>query len=288
MRKAWLIIGLFLLVSCTPNEADFKSKVPVTEVGITQTSNPQPEPVPAPIVPSAPQPEKEQAPKVVPPSIPQPVPPSVPEQVPQPASQPITQPVSPPEIPSQINLNVPFFPQAPDGDWGLPWQEACEEASSTLAVYYATGKPITKDQFKTEILGLVDWENKTFSDYKHTSVNQTAQMIQAYFGFSDFEIVDNPTVNQMKAALAKGSVIVAPFSGKDLKNPFYSNGGPMYHMMVIRGYDSQNFITNDVGTKRGENFIYSYGRIMETIHDWNATDIHLGAKKIIVVNRVSK
>jgi hypothetical protein len=191
------------------------------------------------------------------------------------------------DLPSEINLPVPFFSQAPDANWGIPWQEACEEAASTLAVYYATGKPLSIEQFRADILGLVEWEKKAFGTYVDTTVDQTAQMIRGYFGFSDFEIVDNPTVDQMKRFLANGSVIVAPFSGKDLNNPFYSNGGPIYHMMVIRGYDPQNFITNDVGTKRGENFIYSYALLMETMHDWNTTDIHLGAKRVIVFSPVS-
>lgn len=239
-----LIIGALFLVSCAPNEADFKSTVPISNSPIEKAAQPLSD---SPLLPTRPR-------------------------------------LAPP---SEINLAVPFYPQAPDGNWDAPWQEACEEASSVLAVYYATGKPLTKDQFRAEILALVDWENKTFGSYEHATVDQTARMMREALGFSDFEIVDNPTVNQMKGVLAKGSVIVAPFSGKDLKNPFYSNDGPLYHMMVIRGFDSQNFITNDVGTKRGENFIYPISRIMETMHDWNATDIHLGAKRVIVVHPIS-
>jgi hypothetical protein len=233
MKRFWLIIGLFVLSSCSPNEADFKSRVPISDRPIENE-------IPAPSGP-----------------------PSGP--------------------PSEINLEVPFYSQAPDANWDAPWQEACEEAASTLAVYYATGKPLTKEQFKSEVLRLVEWENKTYGDYEHTTIDQTARMIREVLGFSDFEVLENPTVEQMKAALAKGSVIVAPFSGKDLKNPFYSNGGPLYHMMVIRGYDSKNFITNDVGTKRGENFIYPFARIIETMHDWHDSDIRLGEKKIIVL-----
>jgi hypothetical protein len=54
-------------------------------------------------------------------------------------------------------------------------------------------------------------------------------------------------------------------------------------MMVIRGYDEKHFITNDVGTKRGQNFIYPYNVIMSAMHEWHDGDMNLGAKKVIVM-----
>src|SRR5690606_17648726 len=45
-------------------------------------------------------------------------------------------------LPNQVNLDVPFYSQAPEGDWSLPWQEACEESSLLLAHAYATGQGI--------------------------------------------------------------------------------------------------------------------------------------------------
>ena len=39
-------------------------------------------------------------------------------------------------------------------------------------------------------------------------------------------------------------------------------------MLVIRGFDGKNFITNDPGTKRGKNFKYPYARLMDALHDW--------------------
>lgn len=185
----------------------------------------------------------------------------------------------------EINWNVPFFPQAPDADWSLPWQEACEEAASILAYYYASGKTLTKDQFKQEIQNLVEWQNKNFGDYKHTDITETAKMIRGYFKFTDLKVVESPTIDQMKQSLSKGQIIIAPFAGRQLKNPFYSGEGPLYHMMVIKGYDQKHFITNDVGTKRGRNFIYPYQTIMSAMHEWHNKDINLGAKKIIVFKR---
>jgi hypothetical protein len=188
-------------------------------------------------------------------------------------------------LPTQINLDVPFFPQAPDADWGMPWQEACEEASIILAADFMQGKELTKDSFRAEILSLVDWENENFGDYRHITIEQTATMLEKYFGFTDYSILHDPSAEDFKRALADGAIIVAPFAGKLLGNPFYSGDGPNYHMMVIKGYDGKNFITNDVGTRRGHNFIFKYDRLMSSLHDWNSGDIKKGAKNAILLRR---
>jgi hypothetical protein len=39
-------------------------------------------------------------------------------------------------VPATFNLDIPFYAQAPDGNWELPWKEACEEASIILAHYF--------------------------------------------------------------------------------------------------------------------------------------------------------
>lgn len=258
MRRLLPFIFIFLLTGCTPNEQSFKSNVPATHRGS----------IVAPIVDDL---------KTTTGATKR-------SHVARERQGRSEEPLSEPQ--PEINLDVPFFPQAPDADWGMPWQEACEEAASTLAYYYASEKPLTKEKFKEEIQGLVEWENKNFGDYKHTNIAQTAEMIKGHFGFADFEIIADPTIDQLKQKLSEGHVIIAPFAGRQLGNPFYSNGGPLYHMMVIRGYDKTHFITNDVGTKRGENFIYPYSVIMPAMHEWHDENINLGAKKVIVLKPV--
>jgi len=191
------------------------------------------------------------------------------------------------ELQKEINLDVPFFPQAPDGNWSQPWQDSCEEAASLLAYYYTTGQTPTKEEFKKDILYLVDWQNENFGSYKDTDAEQTAKMIESNFEFKiknlKLKIIENPSVEVMKWELSQGHPIIAPFAGRQLHNPFYSNEGPYYHMMVIKGYDETNFITNDVGTRRGKDYKYPYETIMSAMHEWNASDINLGAKKVIVI-----
>jgi hypothetical protein len=54
-------------------------------------------------------------------------------------------------------------------------------------------------------------------------------------------------------------------------------------MLTIKGYDSQNFITNDVGTRKGNSYVYKKEVIMKNIHDWNEKDIYLGGKRALVL-----
>jgi uncharacterized protein YvpB len=190
-------------------------------------------------------------------------------------------------LPEEINLAIPFFAQAPEGDRSLPWKEACEEASLALAAYYLNGKKLTLAQFKEDVMGMVTLENELFGDYIDTSVEQTAEVFEKFYGIGTTKIIDNPTIEQIKAELVQGHPIVAPFAGKKLGNSNFTNGWPRYHMLVIRGYDDTYFYTNDVGTKQGENFPYTYATIMDALHDlvregeWDITE---GAKRILVLS----
>ncbi len=187
-------------------------------------------------------------------------------------------------IPDSLNIEVPFFSQAPYSNWDYPWQEACEEASILNVANVFKGMNLNLESFNTELLRLVDWENSYFGDYKHTSVDQTVEMIKTQYNLRT-EVRENPTFEDIKTIISNGHLIVAPFAGKLLGNPNFRNGGPNYHMIVIKGYDSakMEIITNDVGTRNGSNYIYSWTTIQNALHDWNSGDITLGAKKIIEV-----
>lgn len=183
-----------------------------------------------------------------------------------------------------VNIEVPFFSQAPFANWDYPWQEACEEASVLNVVNVYLDKNYNLDSFNAEELRLIDWENSYFGDYKHTSVAQTAEMIESVYGLRT-KILENPGFEDIRAILNNGNLIIAPFAGKLLGNPNFRNGGPNYHMLVIKGYDAESMeiITNDVGTRNGSNYVYSWKVIAEALHDWDDKNITSGAKKIIEV-----
>jgi len=58
-------------------------------------------------------------------------------------------------------------------------------------------------------------------------------------------------------------------------------------MLVIKGYDQNYFITNDVGTKRGENYKYKTDILFNAIHDYNGKDenyMRQGTKKMLIIS----
>lgn len=188
--------------------------------------------------------------------------------------------------PKEINLRVPFYSQASDADWSLPWKEACEEASIALAYYFVQWRTLTKEQFKDDILGMVELQKQLFWKYIDTSIAETAILLEEFYNYHNYEIIENPTLDDLKYHLARWHPIVAPFSGKKLWNSFFTSGGPRYHMLVIVWYNDTFFFTNDVGTSRWENFAYSYETILNALHDLiplGEGDILTWEKRVLVL-----
>ncbi|MEK7548839.1 MAG: C39 family peptidase, partial [Patescibacteria group bacterium] len=97
-------------------------------------------------------------------------------------------------------------------------------------------------------------------------------------------ILENPTVEQLKNELAAGRPVIVPASGRTLGNPYFTPPGPIYHMLVLIGYDETSFITNDPGTKRGAAYRYRPTVLMKSIHDFVPGDIGLGPKRVMVLD----
>jgi len=167
-----------------------------------------------------------------------------------------------------INLAVPFMAQAPTGNWELPYQEACEETSAILVDGFYKNKTLTTSEAEEAILKLVTWEKKRFGYYFHTTSEETAIILREYFGYRKVEVLPVKNSDDIKQQLFAGRPVIVAFSGRDLKNPYYTAPGPAYHMLVIKGVTEEgDFITNDVGTKRGHNYIYDDQVIYQAIHD---------------------
>ena len=69
-------------------------------------------------------------------------------------------------LPVSVNLDIPFQPQAPFGNWDLPYKEACEEAATIMVNAYFNISPLTAETMNTEILKLIEWEKKTLGHYQ--------------------------------------------------------------------------------------------------------------------------
>lgn len=184
-------------------------------------------------------------------------------------------------LPKQINLNVPFTSQAPEKDWGQPWQDACEEAAILMMDAYYKKYNLSPLFAKDELLRVWDWEQtKNFG--KSIEIQEIQEIFSKYFNFKS-NVVENPTVDDIKKSVAGGNPVLVVADGKVLPNPHFRNGGPVYHALIIRGYDEDEFITNDPGTQFGKNFKYKYDDLMNAIHDWNNGNVSEGKKVILVI-----
>ena len=194
-----------------------------------------------------------------------------------------------PTLPDKVELNVPFLCQAPNGNWDQPYQDACEEAAIIMAMHYLNGKPLDKDIGNQEIIKLVAFQNKKYGGHHDLTAKSAGKLMKDYYKFTDFTRLYSFEVETIKAALAKGDIVIAPAAGRLLKNRYFKQPGPAYHYLVFKGYDERQkeFITNDPGTKRGYGFRYSYENAYDSLHDWTGSKetIAKGRKAIIIIHK---
>lgn len=191
-----------------------------------------------------------------------------------------------PALASAVNLAVPFTPQAPQANWDDPYGEFCEEASVLMAISYINDEPIPNaDTADAKMLAIKAFEEKRFGYYEDTTAAETAIILKEFYNYKNVRLIDNPTPADFKEALSAGKLVIVPMAGRMLGNPYFQTPGPLYHMLVIKGYTTDGkFITNDPGTRRGADFIYAEQTIMDAIHDWHG-DKHIeqGKKVAIIV-----
>jgi hypothetical protein len=185
----------------------------------------------------------------------------------------------------EVNLAVPFMLQAPKQNWVDPFEDACEEASLLMVDGYYKGHASTwnADDAVKAILDVVAYEDKTYGYNKDTTANDVAHTAIGYFGYPKAQVIDATDFN-IKNMLNKGYPVIIPADGKALKNPNFKNGGPEYHMLVIKGYKSDgSWITNDPGTRNGPDYVYPHDRLLDAIHDFKHGDMEHGAKIMVVI-----
>lgn len=196
---------------------------------------------------------------------------------------------TPPLAQGAFNLQVPFFPQAPKRVWDVNHEDYCEEASLLGVHAYIKHKDYSVDQMEEELQKMHDWEIKTFGYFQSTSVAETAQIAREYLGYKKVHVIENPTLEQIRAQVAAGHPVIVPADGKALKNPYFKNGGPTFHMFVVRGFtENGDVITNDPGTQHGENYVYKKEIFMAAIHDWDhgqdETLVATGSSRVLVID----
>jgi hypothetical protein len=186
---------------------------------------------------------------------------------------------------------VPFFPQSPFAKWDPLHEEACEEAAIIMAHLYLSGKTnISPEEADKEIYEIINYEEEKLGFGEDINAKQIIDLTENFYGHK-LTAIKNYTTETIKNQLAQGNIFIAPAAGRLLENPYFQSSGPLYHALVIIGYDEKKkqFITNDPGTKRGKNFKYSYQNLMESIRDFPESgkkeDILQGEKILILVEK---
>lgn len=215
----------------------------------------------------------------------------------EPADEPAEDPIDePPEettgepaaepLPTSYNLAVPFTSQAPQGVWDALHEDACEEASIYMVIEYFDGvgdrkiDPVVAD---TAITAVVNYAQSELDHGLSIHADAAVELIEAYYPDYNARIVENPTIDELKQYVADGYPVIVPAAGRELGNPFFTGEGPLYHMLVIRGYDETRFITNDPGTRHGQNYAYTYSVLMSAMGDWNNGDPANGESRVIII-----
>ena len=178
---------------------------------------------------------------------------------------------STPQQPGTLNLPIPFTSQAPTANWDLVHNEDCEEAAAVMANAYLTGNTavvLPAAQVETEMTNLNNWENQHFGYYLDTTAQETAQMIEAVYGLNA-TVQTGYSLQDVKDQLNMHHVVIIPVDGQIIGNPNYTAPGPIYHMLVIRGYTSAELITDDSGTRKGQNYPYAFNTLYNAGANWN-------------------
>lgn len=189
------------------------------------------------------------------------------------------------KAPSSYSLDVPFTSQAPTGNWDELHNEACEEAGAIMANAYFSGdtrEKIPAEEVEKEIDKLTQWEQSHFGYHLNTTALETAEMIRSVYGLKA-DVVNNFTDNEIKEAIFANKVVIIPVNGRKISNPNYRQPGPIYHMLVIRGYKATKVITNDSGTRNGENYTYLFSTIQNATADWDHNIDTIDESKSIMI-----
>jgi hypothetical protein len=187
---------------------------------------------------------------------------------------------------NEIKLDVPFISQAPLGVWDQRHEEACEEASLIMLRAYLNNEKLDKNSGETEIQKMIDFEIAKYGDYKDTTAEETVQLARDFYGMNNLEVIYDFTKEDIKKYLSKGNPIIVPAAGRLLGNPNFTPPGPLYHNLVLTGFTKDNLIiTNDPGTRKGENYSYKIDVLYEAIHDFTGekANIEEGRKAMIVI-----
>ncbi len=188
--------------------------------------------------------------------------------------------------------DVSFTAQAPFANWSDPRQQnACEEASVIMAMSWVKEQSLSKTEALDKIIALSIWLEQKYGVYVDSSTQDTMDWIfKDYFQYDQVERFTDISKEKIIAELEQGKLVLAAFDGRKLNNPNFVAPGPITHMLIILGYkpSTNEFITNDPGTRNGEAYHYNTDILFQAIRDYptgNHEEITSRAKNIIVIEK---
>lgn len=185
---------------------------------------------------------------------------------------------------AEVNISVPFTSQAPQGNWSEPWQNACEEATIAIVDFFYNDKTFSSLEIAAkEILSIFNQKNALYGTSKDESLNTVIGIIKNLNSNWTARKILNPTIEDIKKEIDAKRPVIFPLYGQMVSNPYYTPPGPNYHMIVVSGYDdaSKEFIAQDVGTRHGKNFRFSYDELMAANFDLSKPNYTDGDKAVL-------
>ncbi|MEA3399059.1 MAG: C39 family peptidase [Patescibacteria group bacterium] len=170
---------------------------------------------------------------------------------------------------NEINLDVPFTIQSPDQKWDEFYKEGCEEASILMVYAFVHNQNITVESALKDIGEMIDWQLENYNGHFDLPATTTAEIAEITYGL-DTKLIELNSIDDIKGIIETGYPLILPCAGRELKNPNFKQPGPLYHMLVVKGFLANgSIITNDPGTRKGENYIYEADVLWNAIADWN-------------------
>lgn len=197
---------------------------------------------------------------------------------------------TPVEKEGTVMIQVPFTAQAPLGTWSdSRQQDACEEASVIMAMHWVKGtNPGTLAQAEKAITDIADWQKTKYGSYVDTSTHDTvSRLFNDYFNYNNVRVEENISADDIIDQLEAGNIVIVMANGQALGNPFFTAPGPERHALVIIGYDydTDQFVTNDPGTRSGKGYRYTRSVLIGAVRDYPTGDHEpiLSVKKNMIV-----
>ncbi len=172
-------------------------------------------------------------------------------------------------IKKEVNLKIPFIIQSPDQKWQGIYKEACEEASILMVYGFLENKEITVDFAMAQIANMINWADTNITKSEDITAEQTLELAKGFYKLSG-EVIKLNSIDDIKKIVSDGNPVIIPALGRELKNPNFKSPGPLYHMLVVKGYTKSGMIiTNDPGTRRGKDYLYDPVIFWNAIADWD-------------------